>query len=94
MIIKNHTIELNDTSASEMARFRQIMLKIWRQQIEDDKNAEIVIDSFKSSQIDTSTYFVPVFEVIECIKRKLELFTLICPLANLLMVLLEAHPIN
>ncbi|WP_343697110.1 hypothetical protein [Flavobacterium sp.] len=71
MIIKNHTIELNDTSASEMARFRQIMLKIWRQQIEDDKNAEIVIDSFKSSQIDTSTYFVPVFEVIECIKKKI-----------------------
>ncbi|WP_343707718.1 hypothetical protein [Flavobacterium sp.] len=39
MIIKNHTIELNDTSASEMARFRQIMLNIWRQQIEDDRNA-------------------------------------------------------
>jgi hypothetical protein len=39
MIIKNHTIELNDTSASEMARFRQIMLSIWRQQIEDDRNA-------------------------------------------------------
>lgn len=39
MIIKNHIIELNDTSASEMARFRQIMLNIWRQQIEDDKNA-------------------------------------------------------
>jgi len=40
MIIKNHTIELKDTSASEMARFRQMMLGIWRQQIEDDKNAE------------------------------------------------------
>lgn len=39
MITKNHIIELNDTSASEMARFRQIMLGIWRQQIEDDKNA-------------------------------------------------------
>ncbi|EJG03511.1 MULTISPECIES: hypothetical protein [Flavobacterium] len=39
MIIKNHTIELNDTSASEMARFRQIILNIWRQQIEDDRNA-------------------------------------------------------
>lgn len=39
MIIKNHTIELKDTSASEMARFRQIMLGIWRQQIEDDKNS-------------------------------------------------------
>lgn len=39
MIIKNHDIELKDTSASEMARFRQIMLSIWRQQIEDDKNS-------------------------------------------------------
>lgn len=38
MIIKNHEIVLNDTSPSEMARFRQIMLGIWRQQIEDDKN--------------------------------------------------------
>lgn len=40
MIIKNHTIELKDTSASEMARFRQMMLGIWRQQIEDDKNGD------------------------------------------------------
>jgi hypothetical protein len=39
MIIKNHTLELKDTSASEMGRFRQFMLAIWRQQIEDDKNA-------------------------------------------------------
>lgn len=39
MIIKNHTLELKDISASEMGRFRQIMLGIWRQQIEDDKNA-------------------------------------------------------
>jgi hypothetical protein len=39
MIIKNHTIELEDTSPAEMARFRQIMIGIWRQQIEDDKNA-------------------------------------------------------
>jgi hypothetical protein len=38
MIIKNHTIELKDTSASEMARFRQTMLGIWRQQNEDEKN--------------------------------------------------------
>lgn len=38
MITKNHTIELKDTSASEMARFRQIMLGIWRQQIEDERN--------------------------------------------------------
>lgn len=40
MIIKNHTIELKDTSASEMARFRQMMLGIWRQQKEDAKNAD------------------------------------------------------
>lgn len=39
MITKNHIIELKDTSVSEMARFRQIMLGIWRQQIEDDKNS-------------------------------------------------------
>ncbi|MBF7093628.1 hypothetical protein IUY40_19070 [Flavobacterium sp. ALJ2] len=39
MIIKNHTIVLEDTSPAEMARFRQIMIGIWRQQIEDDKNA-------------------------------------------------------
>lgn len=40
MITKNHNIELNDTSASEMARFRQIMLNIWRQQIEYDRNSD------------------------------------------------------
>lgn len=40
MIVKNHNIELKDTSASEMARFRQIMLSIWRQQIEDEKNTQ------------------------------------------------------
>ncbi|WP_264530886.1 hypothetical protein [Flavobacterium sp. N502540] len=45
MIIKNHTIELKDTCTSEMARFRQIMLSIWRQQIEDDKN-EIVMNQY------------------------------------------------
>ncbi|PBJ13326.1 hypothetical protein [Flavobacterium sp. ACN6] len=39
MIRKNHTIVLEDTSPSEIARFRQIMLNIWRQQIEDDRNA-------------------------------------------------------
>lgn len=69
MIIKNHTIELNDTSASEMARFRQIMLNIWRQQIEDDKNAKIMVDSFKSSQISNTSYFISIVEVIDCIKR-------------------------
>ncbi|OXA71719.1 hypothetical protein B0A67_10205 [Flavobacterium aquidurense] len=47
MIIKNHTIELKDTSASEMARFRQIMLGIWRQQIEDDKNGDEILQYLK-----------------------------------------------
>lgn len=47
MIIKNHTIELKDTSASEMARFRQIMLGIWRQEIEDDKNGDEVLQYLK-----------------------------------------------
>ena len=42
MITKNHDIQLKDTSEAEMARFRQIMLGIWRQQIEDDKNIEIM----------------------------------------------------
>ncbi|MBE8725802.1 hypothetical protein [Flavobacterium hungaricum] len=37
-MIRNHNIFLKDTSEAEMARFRQIMLGIWRQQIEDDKN--------------------------------------------------------
>lgn len=39
MSTRKHIIELENTSASEMARFRRIMLGIWRQQIEDDKNA-------------------------------------------------------
>ncbi|TDX11193.1 nucleic acid/nucleotide deaminase domain-containing protein [Flavobacterium sp. S87F.05.LMB.W.Kidney.N] len=72
MIIKNHTIELNDTSASEMARFRQIMLNIWRQQIEDDRNAKIMVDSFKSSQITNTAYFISIVEVIDCIKRNIK----------------------
>lgn len=71
MIIKNHTIELNDTSASEMARFRQIMLSIWRQQIEDDKNAKIMVDSFKNSQISNTVYFISIVEVIDYIKRNI-----------------------
>lgn len=45
MIRKKHTIVLEDTSPSELARFRQIVLGIWRQQIEDDKNA-LAIDNF------------------------------------------------
>lgn len=51
MIIKNHNIELNDTSASEMARFRQIMLNIWRQQIEDDRNYTEMLKHVENSQI-------------------------------------------
>ncbi len=51
MIIKNHTIELKDTSASEMARFRQIMLGIWRQQIEDDKNTREMLKHIESYQL-------------------------------------------
>lgn len=47
MIVKNHDIELKDTSASEMARFRQIMLSIWRQQIEDDKNGDEILQYLK-----------------------------------------------
>jgi hypothetical protein len=72
MIIKNHTIELNDTSAAEMEKFRQIMLNIWRQQIEDDRNAKIMIDSFKSSQITNTAYFISIVEVIDCIKRNIK----------------------
>lgn len=45
MITKNHDIQLKDTSEAEMARFRQIMLGIWRQQIEEDKNIR-EIDGF------------------------------------------------
>jgi hypothetical protein len=71
MIIKNHTIELNDTSASEMARFRQIMLNIWRQQIEDDRNVSEMINSFKNSQISTNVHFISIVEVIDCIKRNI-----------------------
>jgi hypothetical protein len=71
MIIKNHNIELNDTSASEMARFRQIMLHIWRQQIEDDRNAKIMHDSLKSSLINTTAYSIFITDVIDCIKRNI-----------------------
>ncbi|WP_119789274.1 hypothetical protein [Flavobacterium anhuiense] len=54
MIRKNHTIVLEDTSSSEMVRFRQIMLNIWRQQIEDDKNA-IEMESFIKEQQEKTT---------------------------------------
>jgi len=71
MIIKNHTIELKDTSASEMARFRQIMLGIWRQEIEDDKNGDEMRRYIENSHNYNDTKFVSVYEVIECIKRKI-----------------------
>ncbi|MBF4484358.1 zincin-like metallopeptidase toxin domain-containing protein [Flavobacterium sp. CSZ] len=71
MIIKNHTIELKDTSASEIARFRQMMLSIWRQQIEDDKNSDKMLKYVESSNNYSNIKFVSVYEVIECIKRKI-----------------------
>jgi|GEM_PF-1642409 len=71
MIIKNHNIELNDTSASEMARFRQIMLNIWRQQIEDDRNAKEMHDALKNSLINTTAYSIFITDVIDCIKKNL-----------------------
>ncbi len=71
MNTKNHNIELNDTSASEMARFRQIMLNIWRQQIEDDRNDKIMLDSFKNSQTGNTAYFIPITQVIDCIKKNI-----------------------
>ncbi|MFG4004811.1 HNH/ENDO VII family nuclease [Flavobacterium aquidurense] len=71
MIIKNHTIELKDTSASEMARFRQIMLGIWRQQIEDEKNIGKMIKSVEKSKINNGAHFVSFKELIECIRKKI-----------------------
>lgn len=54
-MIKTHNIELNDTSPSEMTRFRQIMLNIWRQQIEDDRNAvemeKFLIERYESPNL-------------------------------------------
>lgn len=71
MIIKNHDIELKDTSASEMARFRQIMLSIWRQQIEDDKNSAEMLKYVSSSTINSGTILVSVTKIIESIKNKI-----------------------
>ena len=71
MIIKNHDIELKDTSASEMARFRQIMLSIWRQQIEDDKNSAEMLKYVSTSNIFNGTILVSVTKIIESIKNKI-----------------------
>lgn len=51
MIVKNHNILLQDTSEAEMARFRQIMLGVWRQQIEDDRNAREMEQYLKQNDI-------------------------------------------
>lgn len=58
MIIRNHKIVLEDTSASEMARFRKIMLDIWRQQIEDDKNA-VEMENFIKQQYRCENKIMP-----------------------------------
>jgi hypothetical protein len=71
MIIKNHDIELKDTSASEIARFRQIMLSIWRQQIEDDKNSAEMLKYVSTSNIFNGTILVSVTKIIESIKNKI-----------------------
>lgn len=55
MIIKNHTIVLEDTSPSELARFRQIFLGIWRQQIEDNKNTIEMEKFFKEKYVTDKT---------------------------------------
>ena len=54
MIIKNHNIVLKDTSPAELARFRQIMLSIWQQQIEDNRNA-LEMEKFIKENYEKST---------------------------------------
>ena len=62
MIIRKHNIELKDLSTSEMARFRQIMLGIWRQQIEDDKNAHEMAKSIRENYVDKNKLDESIFE--------------------------------
>ena len=71
MIVKNHNIELKDTSASEMARFRQMMLSIWRQQIEDDKNGAEMLKYAGTSKISNNFKLVSVGKTIESLKNKI-----------------------
>lgn len=71
MIVKNHNIELKDTSASEMARFRQMMLSIWRQQIEDDKNGAEMLKYTGTSKISNNFKLVSVGKTIESLKNKI-----------------------
>lgn len=56
MTIRKHIIKLEDTSPSEMARFRQIMLAIWRQQIEDDKNNDEMERFIRDNHIATNSH--------------------------------------
>jgi hypothetical protein len=72
MIIKNHDIELKDTSASEMARFRQIMLSIWRQQIEDDKNSAEMLKYANTIELkDSDTTVSPLTSILLWIKKNI-----------------------
>lgn len=72
MIVKNHTIELKDTSASEMARFRQIMLGIWRQQIEDDKNSAEMLKYVNTIELtNDGTTVSPLISILLWIKKNI-----------------------
>lgn len=70
-MIRNHNILLKDTSEAEMARFRQIMLGIWRQQIEDDKNVKVMENSFADYQLNSNTNSISIRRVAQSIKRHL-----------------------
>lgn len=65
MIVKNHTIILEDTSPSELARFRQIMLGIWRQQIEDDRNAAEMEKFLKEQKKSTEKINIQYSDIFE-----------------------------
>ncbi|MFD1604155.1 zincin-like metallopeptidase toxin domain-containing protein [Flavobacterium artemisiae] len=70
-MIRNHNILLKDTSEAEMTRFRQIMLGIWRQQIEDDKNAKVIENSFADYQLNSNTNLISIRRVAQSIKKHL-----------------------
>lgn len=71
MNVKNHNIVLKDTSPGELARFRQIMLDIWRQQIEEDKNSAEMLQYVKKLHTTPTVSFISINEVIASIKRNL-----------------------
>lgn len=71
MNVKNHNIVLKDTSPGELARFRQIMLDIWRQQIEDDKNSAEMLQYVKKLHTTPTASFISINEVIASIKKNL-----------------------